>query len=469
MGWDEYMELLSGQIRSSRARTEVCREIRAHIEDQAEAYRKTGMEPESAENRAVEQMGDPVEVGVEMDRIHRPKPGWKLILLICILSAAGLAAQYFSLYRLEGDGFRIQCFYTFLGVCLMAVIYRIDYSVVGKQAKILGGIFLAGTACLCMSGLIPARAGSYGFMKTLLYLFVPIYGCILYRYRNTGWTGPVKSFLWILAAAWVGVSVVGGGWGVTLDMLLICFLMFLYVLVKGWFGTARKGISLALAMGVPGLAILYGLFHMKNYQWARILALVQSNLDPSGGGFLNTVSREVVSSLTLWGSSPELLADQGRLPSQLLPGTQYDYIMLQIASTGGIAAAVIAIALLTCFYVFLARLAFHQKNQLGRLVGAGCVSVLALETARNLFNNFGFYSLSTGGLPFLSYGKCHTIVVYALLGVLLSIYRYQNLIWERRPEGTVTAEEGIFLRLGSYELSVYRRPGKQASAEKEPE
>lgn len=75
MELNSYLEQLEEQIRNRKAKAEVIEEIRNHIEDQAEFYEKEGMSAEEAIEQAVRQMGDPVEVGIEMDRIHRPKPG----------------------------------------------------------------------------------------------------------------------------------------------------------------------------------------------------------------------------------------------------------------------------------------------------------------------------------------------------------------------------------------------------------
>ena len=57
--------------------------------------------------------------------------------------------------------------------------------------------------------------------------------------------------------------------------------------------------------------------------------------------------------------------------------------------------------------------------------------VIVAEIAGNLMINFGFYTISTGGLPFFSYGGHHTVTIYVLLGVIFCIHRYQNLAWER--------------------------------------
>ena len=48
-----------------------------------------GMSQTEAEEAAVREMGDPVEVGLEMDRIYRPTMAWGMIALIVGLSFAG--------------------------------------------------------------------------------------------------------------------------------------------------------------------------------------------------------------------------------------------------------------------------------------------------------------------------------------------------------------------------------------------
>ena len=48
---------------------------------------------EEAEKNAVTDMGDPVEVGISLDRIHKPKVAWKLLVIVGILSLFGILLQ----------------------------------------------------------------------------------------------------------------------------------------------------------------------------------------------------------------------------------------------------------------------------------------------------------------------------------------------------------------------------------------
>ena len=68
---EEYLHTLTEQIRCKMARGTIEQEINDHIEDQKEEFLSEGMSQTEAEEAAVREMGDPVEVGLEMDRIHK--------------------------------------------------------------------------------------------------------------------------------------------------------------------------------------------------------------------------------------------------------------------------------------------------------------------------------------------------------------------------------------------------------------
>ena len=93
MNVEEYLKTVGEQIRCKAARGPVQEEIRGHIEDQKADFLKAGMDEQEAEAAAVLEMGDPVETGVALDEVHRPKMAWGIIVLIVGLSVAGLLVQ----------------------------------------------------------------------------------------------------------------------------------------------------------------------------------------------------------------------------------------------------------------------------------------------------------------------------------------------------------------------------------------
>ena len=79
---EEYLNTLKDQIRDNHAKEFVCEEYKTHIEDQIDAYVNDGMNNEQATIAAVKDMGDPVNVGASLDRIHRPHMEWKFLVFI---------------------------------------------------------------------------------------------------------------------------------------------------------------------------------------------------------------------------------------------------------------------------------------------------------------------------------------------------------------------------------------------------
>ena len=94
---EEYLSAVEEQIRCKKVRPMVRRELEDHIQDQRDAYISEGKIGREAEKLAVCQMGDPVETGRALDRIHRPRMKWMLPLMAVLLSACGLMIQYLSL------------------------------------------------------------------------------------------------------------------------------------------------------------------------------------------------------------------------------------------------------------------------------------------------------------------------------------------------------------------------------------
>ena len=94
MNKEEYIKTLTDQIRCKMVRPEVARELGDHIEDQTRAFMSEGMSRQEAESAAVKDMGNPVDAGVELDKVHRPTMPWGMISLIIVLSVLSCIFQY---------------------------------------------------------------------------------------------------------------------------------------------------------------------------------------------------------------------------------------------------------------------------------------------------------------------------------------------------------------------------------------
>lgn len=214
---EEYLQTVLEQIRCKKAHELIRQEMEVHLEEQICDYMAEGMTWEEATEAAVKEMGDPVETGVELDRIHRPRIEWQLVILVGIIAAFGTVLQYFLLRNVSvTEGFGMADFrevtiqssiwYTGLGFLAMILVYRLDYTWIGRYAKWIMGclgavVFVLSYVCWVVTD----NVSSYLMLTHeigipagfLLFLMVPVYAGILYQYRGGGYKELIYSFLWM--------------------------------------------------------------------------------------------------------------------------------------------------------------------------------------------------------------------------------------------------------------------------------
>ena len=131
--YKEYMKTLEEQIQNKRARALVAEEINGHIEEQAQGYEEEGMSREDAKREAVRQMGDPVETGCALNRIHRPAFPWKLFVLAVLLTAASILMSVVISGKTEGGASQAEQLRSLLVIngvsfAMIFVIMYFDYT-----------------------------------------------------------------------------------------------------------------------------------------------------------------------------------------------------------------------------------------------------------------------------------------------------------------------------------------------------
>ena len=328
----KYIQTVTEQIRYKRALPLVTKELEDHIEDQKNDYIEAGMNAAEAEEAAVLEMGDPVEVGVEMDRIHRPKMAWKMIGLIAVLNLAGIVLMYFIRTNVLSDAgnhagdvewaasgiggninYLKSIVWTIIGLACMVVICYFDYSRIGKYARLLTGSWIAVMGICIFMGAVYINGAAYGIpflfgrvlpIRPLLYLIVPAYAAILYsmRRKRTGYFGVIKAVIWQILPIWIILRIPNLAMAVSVEFT---FLILLSIAIwKNWFEVNKKRTliiiwSLVILLPAAGMALLMKIGYVKGYQTARLSAFFRPG-DNDAGTFLGTI-RDMISGAHLTG------------------------------------------------------------------------------------------------------------------------------------------------------------------------
>ena len=81
---NEYMKHMMKTIVSHKYKEGIKRELQDCIDDLTDRYIASGMSPEEAEEKAVRQMGDPVEAGEMFNEVYQPKFEWKVAFYMAL-------------------------------------------------------------------------------------------------------------------------------------------------------------------------------------------------------------------------------------------------------------------------------------------------------------------------------------------------------------------------------------------------
>lgn len=410
MGKEEYLDIMRTQIRSEKAGDTVVEEINAHMEDQTEALEQKGMSRQKAEVEAVREMGDPVETGIALDRIHRPRMEWRFVVLILGLSLFSIILQGILGARI------LQVVFSLGGCGIMFLICYMDYSVIGKYARAITVGFLL--LFFVLEFFFAANVNGVrqfidaGFFNIslwcLAFLYPPLYGAFLYSLRNGGYkslaVGIVFAVLPVMLVLWMpSVSL-------ALCLAFVHLIMLSAAVRMNWFRVQRVGTLLVLwgAAVVLPVCILEGVYFsnaLAGYQISRL-----QNFFALGDVANSTFAIQYVSNGAF----------------DLQSGT--DYVIAYLVQYYGMFAGIALVALLVFLVFKIFRISTHQKNQLGRMMGMGCGLVFGMQILGYTLQNFGFMLATSVYLPLFSASGSGTLVTYCLLGIVLSIYRYQNVI-----------------------------------------
>ncbi len=442
---EEFLSILLEQVRCKKAHPFIEEEIRGHIEEQIDDNISAGMSKEEAEKAAIADMGSPVETGISLDRIHRPKMEWSMVVLMAVISVIGIAIHYMimnemlftsSFTEMKAGivaGSSNFAMYTVMGFVIMLVICHIDYTVIAKYAKVLGFVFLAGIFLLSpnmfgnringstvwFAGFGSLRVSIFSFMM----LYVPLYGAIIYKYYGTGYKGIVKSVFWMIASLMLAIRLPSL---ILAAILLVSLGAVLSLAIwNNWFmlkHSSHKKILVGLwgsVIGLPivslGAAYTFGWF--SGYQLDRVRAFITNSGDAN---YLTGLFRTQL-------SSSQLLGNSGIKVAGWIPDFNSSWILVYLSSAYGMIIAVLVCCILAALVIKVFSVALKQKNQLGMVMGCGSGMVFLINFALNVLENIGLFPITQTFLPFFSAGGCDIVVCYMLMGIVLSVYRYKSI------------------------------------------
>lgn len=457
MEYEEYMATLTEQIHDKRAKQLVAKEIRNHIEEQAECYEQDGLEHAEAVKEAVRQMGSPVDTGIALNKIHKPKMPWAMLGLVTFLMTFGVIMQAVVFAEGQSSKWNLNwgsllpktiC-YNLVGFAIILLLLYVDYNFIAKYAYGLYVAYLAGMFAWLVAVEIniwatPSITTYYG-----LQMFFPIvFAGTVYRNRNRGCRGiaiclmlGIGEFAWHVAG-WelLGHSFYYSYYPALAESILIMLLILCLSIWKGIFGKGRKTQMIFLASVVLILAVSGAIF-MANAggMGTYILRRLRNIFTAENTAYLNVLLQEGIVQADWFGGGTFI----GREPENL----HYTTLLLNgVFTYFGKFAGVVVIAVFVVFIGATLKTSLRQSNRIGFLLGIACTASILVRFVAYVAINMGCAVWWTTLVPFFSYGKVGAVMNGVYIGLILCVYRNSNILHEehvgqkRLPRIKVTIE-----------------------------
>lgn len=436
---EQYLDEVCAQVRCRKAHAALREELRGHLEERMEECRASGMEERQAAQRATEQMGDSVQLGRQLNRTHRPQVDWLLLAVVGLLAGAG-AALMAVLDEEYGTFFPSPFYlvtrfvvYLCIGVGVMLGLMFLDYRRLQRHPML---VYAAAAALVLLAqvfGVYDAQDTAYinlGFVQFspkafAVPMFLLAFAGLLANYRGGG------AFCMLKLAAAGAISVLIMLYYPSLTgavLLAICdAVMLTLAIVRGEF-RCRRGAALAALYGGGALLLMGFVGFVTGWNGSYFLERFGAFLhfgaaEPTGAGYQYAVSHQWLSAAEWFGPAQGM----AQTVAQSLPAGHTDYVFVSAVALFGWAAGAGIIVLAAVFIGRIARVGRRAKSGFGSYLCFGVATLLAAEFLMCILAGLGLMPNLSVSMPFLSYGGSQYVVNLAMVGLVLSVWRYNNL------------------------------------------
>ena len=420
----DYLNTVGEQIRWKRARASVILELEQHLSDQRDAFANDGYD--DAERMAVEEMGDPVVLGTQLDGIHRPKSQKELLALTILFAVVCAFLRVWLTAEWGYCSMAIDPLKTALSLCLGCAAllgsYFLDYSFLARHGKkIYVGAVIFGVLMLYCSPKI--NHVSY-YTRYVASCFPVVYAAWFYTCRNKGWLG-------ILGAIAAGVPLcliclaAPSVWSALL-LVIVGVALFIMAAQKDWFSIGKGKTALVVTAGVISLmAAACGTVLTSTRFLIRWENFLHPERDPLGHSYAAMMVKNVLSG-SQWLGEGQLNSEFATIPVEaLLPNCETDFLLTTLIYKLGWMPFLLLVTAFVVLLCWLTVRSIRQRSQFGKMVALSILIPFCLRTIMGITLSLG-HILTSVSFPFFV-GNLQMILDMGMVGLVLSVFRQDGI------------------------------------------
>lgn len=436
----EFLNTVCEQIKYKPIRNSISEELENHIEESKENYIRDGLEEKEAEEKAIVQMGNAEEIGKKLNKIHKPKLDWKLLIILIVLLGFGFLVAFTRETKIVSYKFDFIARYissAIVGGILSIFIYFIDYTKIKKYSNIF---YIIATLFMVYSLLFGIKINGLSYIYFSLITFSPVIIAMpLYIIAFVGFINEEKQYkkniiilnrdinlklLKIISLSIISIIILA-----IIPSITSAFMLGLIYLIIGSVKLVQTKTNikrnLLMLWGIPtilGLILLLGVMIEKPYIVDRFVAVYNPESQADCYGWLPLNRKIIINSAQTFGEAD----DTSNALEQIDEDVNYAFISI-LAHYGWIVSIGIVIAVLALSIELIIN-SIKIKEINGKLLIIGMSSMFILQSIFNILMNLNLIIDANFNLPFVSYGRLNLIVNMMCLALVLAIYRRKDIL-----------------------------------------
>ncbi|PEX72950.1 FtsW/RodA/SpoVE family cell cycle protein [Bacillus cereus] len=410
---ERFVSEVTNYIKSKEAKDFVATELDFHLKQAKNTWIEKGLSEEVAENKAVEQMGSPIKLGQELNKLHKPKVDW--FLLILLVAAMGLGFLPIIAFGHTDDLLMNKVIFVILGIATAIGMMLLDYRKLERFGWLfytIGILILLVIKCFPTISINGEALMKIGPIKIDCLMTIPFFFLAWASFFNNSRLKFIHLFMLYLFSLYLFL---------TTSIMVPIFIYMTMVFVMLWWSKIGKKTAWLITMLPIFLLIIRDLFSwsaVKEYRIARIL------------GFINPAHDQWDLRLQEAMSSAGWFGTYGNIKS--IPATHTDFVFASLTYYYGYVLALIIVLILSLFAVRIMNIAYKINDGYGKLLLVGGVTLFVIHFICNVGMILGLLPRTSISLPFISYGWIPTLFHAFIMGIVLSIYRRKDISFGRR-------------------------------------
>ncbi|PEN96689.1 cell division protein FtsW [Bacillus cereus] len=409
---ERFLKEVTNHIKSKEAMDLVAMELDFHLKQAKNMWMDKGLSEEVAEDKAVEQMGSPIKLGQELNKLHKPKIDWFLIGLL--VAAMGLG--FLPVIALgHADLLMNKVIFVILGVTTAIGMMLFDYRRLERLGWLfytIGVLILLAIKCFSTISVNGEALIKIGPIKIDCLMTIPFFFLAWASFFNNSRLKFIHLFMLYVFSLYLFL---------TTSIMVPIYIYITMVFVMLWWSKLGKKTAWLITILPIFLFIIRDLFSwsaVKEYRIARVLGMLNPEHDL---WYLRL--KEAMSSAGWFGT-------YGNIKS--IPAAHTDFVFASLTYYYGYVLALVLVIILSLFAVRIMNIAYKINDGYGKLLLVGGVTLFVIHFICNVGMILGLLPRAAISLPFISYGLTPTVFHALLMGIVLSVYRRKDIPFRMR-------------------------------------